>query len=124
MKNTDLDSFLRNNKPQVKEDPAFLLEVQQKMRAVEGIKTEVDRQRRYGRIALITALAIGLTCSAAVIMIAYLYPIDSEQISEGSISSIMIFLNTWKHYLIIPAIGCAAALWAITDSPKNVTNRF
>ena len=41
-KNNDIDSFLRENKPKVKENTAFLLEVQQKMRAVDGIKTEVD----------------------------------------------------------------------------------
>ena len=49
MKNTDIESLLRGNKPQVKDNPTFLLEVQQKMRTVEGIKSEVDRQRRYGR---------------------------------------------------------------------------
>ena len=48
MKNTDIESLLRENKAQVRDNPTFLLEVQQKMRAVDGIKSEVDRQRRYG----------------------------------------------------------------------------
>ena len=48
MNNNNIESILRESKPQVKDNPAFLLEVQQKMRAVEGIKNEVDRQRRYG----------------------------------------------------------------------------
>ena len=52
MKNTDIESLLRENKPHVKDNPTFLLEVQHKMRAVDGIKSEVDRQRRYGRQAL------------------------------------------------------------------------
>ena len=56
MKN--IDSFLRENKPQVKDNPTFLLEVQHKMRAVEGIKTEVYRQRRFGRTGLIATAVI------------------------------------------------------------------
>ena len=55
MKNTDIESLLRDSRPQVQDNPAFLLEVQQKMRAVEGIKKEVDRQRRSGRRALAMA---------------------------------------------------------------------
>lgn len=49
MKNTDIESLLRENKPHVKDNPTFLLEVQHKMRAVDGIKSEVDRQRQIGR---------------------------------------------------------------------------
>jgi hypothetical protein len=124
MKNTDIDSFLRDNKPQVKEDPTFLLELQQKMRAVEGIKSEVDRQRRYGRMALIAALVIGLVCGIGVTLLAYLYPIDPEAISEGVISSIRSFIGTWKHYLLIPVIGCAIALWLTLDNPKNASSSF
>ncbi|MBR5199553.1 MAG: hypothetical protein IKW20_06960 [Bacteroidales bacterium] len=124
MKNMDIDSFLRDNKPQVKEDPAFLLEVQQKMRAVEGIKTEVDRQRRHGRIAVITALTAGLICGIIVTLLAYLYPIDPESVSEGVISSIRTFIGTWKHFLLVPVIGCAIALWFAIDSPKSASSRF
>ena len=64
MKNNDIESILRDRKPQVKENPTFLLEVQQKMRAVEGIKNEVDRQRRYGRSSVIVALVLGLIVGA------------------------------------------------------------
>ena len=35
MKETDIDAYLRANKPQIKDDPTFLLEVEQKMRAVD-----------------------------------------------------------------------------------------
>ena len=124
MKNTDIDSFLRSNKPQVKDDPAFLLEVQQKMRAVEGIKSEVDRQRRHGRMAMTAALVFGLVCGIAVTLMAYLYPINTEQIGEGIISSVRVFIDTWKHYLLIPVIGCAIALWFTLDSPKDASSHL
>lgn len=124
MKNIDIDSFLRENKPQVQEDPSFLLEVQQKMRAVEGIKSEVDRQRKYGRMTIIVALFAGLACGVIATILGYLYPIDPEVISEGIIASIRVFIDTWKHYLLIPVIGCAIALWFVIDSPKNASRRF
>ena len=41
---SDIEDFLRENKPQVKEDPTFILEAQRRMEQVEGIKAEVDRQ--------------------------------------------------------------------------------
>ena len=58
MKNIDIESILRDNRPQLQDNPTFLLEVEQKMRAVEGIKNEVDRQRRYGRTAVIIACCL------------------------------------------------------------------
>jgi len=36
MKENDIDSYLRANRPQIKDNPTFLLEVEQKMRAVDG----------------------------------------------------------------------------------------
>ena len=59
MKNTDIESLLRESKPQVHENPTFLLEVQQRMCAVDGIKSEVDRQRRHSTQTIVLALFIG-----------------------------------------------------------------
>ena len=67
MKLTDIESFLRNNKPQVKDNPTFLLEVQQKMREVDGIKKEVDKQRRLGHHAILIVLVSGLIAAACAI---------------------------------------------------------
>ena len=43
---SDLEQYLKDHKPVVKDDPTFLLEAQRRMDAVSGIKGEVDRQRR------------------------------------------------------------------------------
>ncbi len=56
----EIEDFLRENRPITKDDPTFILETQRRMEQVEGIKGEVDRQRRHGRVALILALAVGL----------------------------------------------------------------
>ena len=113
MKNNDIESILRDSKPQVKANPAFLLEVQQKMRAVEGIKNEVDRQRRYGRSSVIVALVLGLIVGAMSMSLAYLYPIDPSAINDSLISDIRVFMESYKHYLLLPVAGCAIALGMI-----------
>ena len=113
MKDKDIESILRDSRPQVRENPAFLLEVQQKMRAVEGIKNEVDRQRRYVRSALIMTLVLGLILGAAAMSLAYLYPIDTTAISDGVLSDIRVFLESYKWYLLLPIAGCAISLGVI-----------
>lgn len=116
--NNDIESFLREHKPQVQDNPAFLLEVQQKMRAVEGIKSEVDRQRNYGRAALVCALVLGMLAGALAMLLAYLYPVDTEAISDGIISGIRLFIEPWKQYLMIPV-----AVFAIVLSRCAVPHR-
>ena len=110
MKNKDIESILRYSRPQVEDNPTFLLEVQQKMRAVEGIKNEVDRQRRHGRTALILALVSGLILGAVAMSLAYLYPIDITTISDGILSDIRIFLESYRQYLLLPIAICAISL--------------
>ena len=118
MKDKDIESILRDSRPQVQDNPAFLLEVQQKMRAVEGIKNEVDRQRRYGRNALILTLVSGLSLGAVAMFLAYLYPIDTSAISEDILSDIRVFLESYKQYLLLPIAGCAIALGLILGRQK------
>ena len=124
MKNTDIESLLRENKPQVKDNPIFLLEVQQKMRAVDGIKSEVDRQRRYGHHALVIALVAGLILGFIVTTLAYLYPIDPDSIGESLIADIKMVLDPWKHYVLIFMAICAITLGVIYSVRKENTIRL
>ena len=110
MKNTDIEFLLRENKPQVKDNPTFLLEVQQKMHAVDGIKSEVDRQRRYGHQTLVIALVAGLVLGSIVATLAYLYPINPESLGESLIADIKMVLDPWKHYVLIFMAICAITL--------------
>lgn len=124
MKDKDIESILRDSRPQVQDNPAFLLEVQQKMRAVEGIKNEVDRQRRYGRNALILTLVSGLSLGAVAMSLAYLYPIDTAVISDGILSDIRVFLESYKQYLILPIAGCAISLGVILGRQRSLDMRL
>ena len=121
MKNTDIESLLRENKPHVKDNPTFLLEVQHKMRAVDGIKSEVDRQRRYGRQALVIALVAGLVLGCIITVLAYLFPIDPESLGASLIADIKMILDPWKHFVLIFMAICAITLGVIFSVRKENT---
>ena len=124
MKNTDLESLLRENKPQVSDNPTFLLEVQQKMHAVDGIKSEVDRQRRYGHQVLVIALVAGLILGGIVATLAYLYPINPELLGESGLAKLKVLIDPWKHYILLFVTICAISLGVIFSSRKgNVVPR-
>ena len=106
----DIEDFLRENKPQVKEDPTFILEAQRRMEQVDGIKAEVDRQRNRGRVALIAALVIGLAVGVFATAIAFLYPVDAQASSEGILQAIRLFLQDYRQYLFMSVALLAIAL--------------
>lgn len=112
---SELENFLRDNRPHVKEDPTFILETRRRIEAVEGIKSEVDRQRRTGRRALIIALVAGLAMGVLVTAVAFLYPVEPSSVGRGILDSIRLFLQSYRQYLLLPtailAVALAAALF-------------
>lgn len=120
----EIEDFLRENKPVVKDDPTFILEARRRMEAVEGIKAEVDRQRSYGRMALIIALFAGLFLGVAATAIAYLYPIGADSVGQGVLDSVRLFLTTWKQYLLLPVALLAIVLSLVLMSGKRGRSTF
>ena len=106
----DLEEYLRENKPIVKDNPTFILETRHRMESVEGIKGEVDRQRRSGRRALIIALVAGLVAGILVAAVAFFYPVDPESVGQGILQSIRLFLQEYRQYLLLPVALLAIAL--------------
>ena len=124
MNDQQIEAFLRNNRPEVKDDPTFLLETQRRMRDVEGIKSEVDRQRHHGRLAVILALAVGLALGAFAAALAFFYPVDLTTVGDGTLDSIRVFLDTWKNYLLLPVAGCIVALTLLLTRSKDAAARL
>ncbi len=91
MNDIELEKLLRKNRPAVKDDPAFLLKVRQRLDAVEGIKDEVDRQRRLRHIALRVTLLIGIVIGCLITAFIILAPLDS----------IRAFIGEWKLYIAV-----------------------
>lgn len=106
----EIEEFLRENKPVVKDNPTFLLEAQRRMEAVEGIKAEVDRQYSRGRVALIIALVAGLAAGIMVTALTYLYPIDAQTVGDGLLQSVRLFLQSYRQYLVYPVALLAVIL--------------
>lgn len=106
----EIDEFLRENKPVVKDDPTFILEAQRRMEAVEGIKSEVDRQRSHGRKALIVALVAGLAAGVLATAVAFLYPVDVQSVGGGLLENVRVFLQTYRQYLLMPVAIIAISL--------------
>lgn len=115
----EIEEFLRENKPQVKDDPTFLLEAQRRMEQVEGIKAEVDRQRRHGHIALIVALTAGLAVGVLATALAFLYPVDAQALGNGLLESVRVFLQTYRQYLLLPVAILAIALGMVLGREKR-----
>ena len=107
---SELEQYLKDHKPVVKDDPTFLLEAQRRMEQVAGIKGEVDRQRRHGRRALVIALCAGLVLGMAVSAIAFFYPVNPESVGQGILDSLRLFLQSYREYLLLPTALIAIAL--------------
>ena len=120
----DIEEFLRENKPSVKDDPAFLMETRRRMKAVEGIKGEVDRQRGHGRRALIIALSAGVALGVLATVLAFLYPVDLQSLDGGFWQGVRVFLDTWKIYLIYPVAALAVILSLVLTLGGRKTARL
>lgn len=110
MNDRQLESFLKENRPKVESDPTFILETRRRMAEVEGIKAEVDRTRRTGRIALIVALVTGIALGAAVTVLAYFFPVKPDLEGIGWIAGARAWLQTYRQYLLIPVAALITAL--------------
>ena len=120
----EIDDFLRENKPVVKDDPTFLLETRRRMEQVQGIKAEVDRQRRYGHAALIVALAAGLALGVLATALAFLYPVDATSVEQSLWQSVRLFLETWKQYLVFPVAALSVTLGLVLSSDRRKSVRL
>ena len=95
MNDKNIEEFLRNSKPVVKDDPTFILETRRRLETVEGIKEEVDRQRRHGRSAVLAALFLGLLAGILVTAIAVLFPEGTIILKEGLRKSLNTIPDDW-----------------------------
>ena len=114
MKELDIEQYLRGNKPQVKNDPSFILETKRRIETVEAVKKEIDYQRSTGRIAIFVTLLVGLMVVVLVAIILLRFPMQR----------LLISIELWKNY-IFTAIPCVAVgIIILTLSNKNSLPTF
>ncbi|MBO5835208.1 MAG: hypothetical protein J6R12_04135 [Bacteroidales bacterium] len=119
MNQQNIEKYLREHKPLVKDNPYFTLEVQSKMRKVKGIKIEVDRQNKKTRIALISTLFIGVIVGTFCMVLAYFHPIHLDIEQNKFLLQAIQFLENYKSYLPIPIALCAIVLGIFFSREKQ-----
>ena len=119
MKDNNIEDLLRQAKPVVKDDPAFLMETRRRMEQVEGIKAEVDHQRRNSRIILSVTLAAGLALGMLAMAIVFLFPAEIESFQNGFLANVRNFLYQYRQYLVYPVAALAVALSLVLTTRRN-----
>ena len=103
MNDIELEKLLRECRPAVKDDPALLLEVRRRVDAAEGIKDEVDHQRKLRCITLSVTLLLGIVAGGLITAFILLAPMDS----------IRLFAGEWKLYIAM-AVSISIALISVS----------
>lgn len=119
MKDNNIEELLRQAKPIVKDDPTFLMETRRRMEQVEGIKAEVDRQRKSSRIILIVTLAAGLALGMLAMAIVFLFPAEIKSFENGFLANVRDFLYQYKQYLVYPVAALAVALSLVLTTRRS-----
>ena len=119
MKDNNIEELLREAKPVVKDDPAFLMETRRLMEQVEGIKKEVDRQHKNSRIILIVTLAAGLVLGMLAMAVVFLFPEPIHGFQNGFLANVRNFLESYKQYLFFGVAALAIALGVTLGSGRR-----
>ena len=104
MNDKNVEQFLRDSRPAVKDDPAFILETRRRLEAVEGIKEEVDRQRRHGRSAILLSLIIGLSAGILVAAVAFMFPDTAAALSQSFKETFKDIHYSWNYIILTLAV--------------------
>ena len=120
MKDNNLEDFLRSNKPQVKDDSSFLVGLNSKLEAVEGIKKEVETQNRLGRKLLVGSLFAGFVLGAVAAAFILLHPVDINAVNSGWIDKIAAALENYKTPVFLGVGICATALGLLAGRQKSI----
>ena len=119
MKDNNIEDLLREARPVVKDDPAFLMETRRRMEQVEGIKSEVDHQVKLSRRILIGTLIAGLVLGMLAMAFVFLYPSLAQDLEKNVLSRVRDFLFEWKEYLAFLIAALAVTLGLVLASERK-----
>jgi len=106
----DIEQILRDSKPELPEEGAFLIVTNARLSKVEGIKESVEAEQRRGRKALIIALVAGIVLGCAVTLFVTFFPVSSIAENLPALAQAASALQAGKEYFLIPIAACAIAL--------------
>ena len=114
----DIEQFLRENAPDTPAEGQFMIETNARLNAVEGIKKEVDGERRRGRIMLIVALAAGLVLGCLITLLVLFYPVQPAADSTAFTKALEA-LQDKKEFLFGGVALLAIALGVVSLRKKQ-----
>lgn len=116
MKDSNIEDLLREGKPHVKDDPTFLLETRRRLSQVEGIKKEVDRERKRSRLVLVATLLAGLVVGMSAMVLVFFFPSLFESFENSFLVQARDLLLKWKVCFSIGVAAIAITLGLVLSS--------
>ena len=115
----DIEQLLRDNKPEMPDEGAFLIETNARLSQVEGIKSTVDHEYRRGRRALIIALIAGAALGSILTLLVTFYPLPPLDVDRTAFTNVVETLRSYRQYILIPVAACAIALGILLMNKKE-----
>ena len=117
MNDKSLEDYLRSSRPVMKDDQTFILRTLRNMEQVEGIKEEVDRQRRHGRTAVLAALFIGMLAGLFIAAAMTLFPEASAALKQTMTD--ILFAIPYSWLLFITTFAILAVTLCLVIPPRH-----
>ena len=99
MNDKDIKNFFHNHQPQSDDADVFLLDLQQKMEAMEIVKQQYDNALRHYRIMIGVSVCGGIVIGAAIMILMILHPFKITGL--GIFVAIRSFVSEWKMLFMI-----------------------
>ena len=122
----DIEQILRENKPQAPTGDNFIIEMNARLEAVEGIKRTVAEEHRRGRRLLLAALGAGLVLGGLVTAVLILQPELPETVSSkwltffrDAAAGFQAFLKSAPQALSLLVAALAITLGLVALKPRQ-----
>lgn len=116
---TDIEQYLRNNKPEMPEEGHFLIETNVRLSRVEGVKDCVSDDRHRSRTAMIMALMTGLLLGCLAALLVMLYPLPHWDATRAALTRFIESLQEYKDLFLGSIAICAIALGVVFVTRKR-----
>ena len=110
---------MREGKPELPDEGAFLIETNARLSQVEGIRKTVETEHRRFRKALFAALIAGIVVGTLVTLLVVFYPAASLAANQSAIANAIETLKDYELFLLIPIAACAIALGVLSMNRKK-----
>lgn len=118
----DIEKYLRDHAPQAPDEGQFLIEINARLNAVEGIKLAVDGAHRRWRTAVVVSLVTGLVLGCVVTALLLVYPPQPLQTEFSFLTKAFQVLQLRKEIVFgFIALGSVAFGLLFLPSPRRGT---